>query len=223
MAFRILVIDVETTGLPKRRNAPVTEVDNWPHPVQIAWIYYKCAHAGHPGRILQKVSHIIYPASWTIPEDSARIHGITCEYALRHGVSLEYVITDLQRMALKSDAICCHNVMFDVPVLVSSGIRCGIPVSEQVISKKPTICTMEVGKSVCNIVREYKGKHGTFRKLKPPKLCELYRHLFHREFEGKFHDALEDCRCTVEIVDILMRLYRAKIIEHCPSLFCSRR
>ena len=33
-----LFFDTETTGLPKRWNAPVTEVDNWPRLVQLAWI-----------------------------------------------------------------------------------------------------------------------------------------------------------------------------------------
>ena len=32
-----LIFDTETTGLPKNWNAPVTDVDNWPRCVQIAW------------------------------------------------------------------------------------------------------------------------------------------------------------------------------------------
>ena len=35
-----LFFDTETTGLPKRWNAPVTDVDNWPRLVQLAWITY---------------------------------------------------------------------------------------------------------------------------------------------------------------------------------------
>ena len=33
-----LFFDTETTGLPRRWNAPVTDVDNWPRLVQLAWI-----------------------------------------------------------------------------------------------------------------------------------------------------------------------------------------
>ena len=32
-----LIFDTETTGLPKSWNAPITNTDNWPRCVQIAW------------------------------------------------------------------------------------------------------------------------------------------------------------------------------------------
>ncbi len=32
-----LIFDTETTGLPKRWDAPITDTDNWPRAVQIAW------------------------------------------------------------------------------------------------------------------------------------------------------------------------------------------
>jgi len=32
-----LIFDTETTGLPKSDNAPIEQLDNWPHVVQIAW------------------------------------------------------------------------------------------------------------------------------------------------------------------------------------------
>ena len=32
-----LIFDTETTGLPKKWNSPLTDFDNWPRAVQIAW------------------------------------------------------------------------------------------------------------------------------------------------------------------------------------------
>ena len=32
-----LIFDTETTGLPKKWNAPITDTDNWPRCVQLAW------------------------------------------------------------------------------------------------------------------------------------------------------------------------------------------
>ena len=32
-----LIFDTETTGLPKKWNAPVTDSDNWPRCIQLAW------------------------------------------------------------------------------------------------------------------------------------------------------------------------------------------
>jgi len=222
MAFRILVIDVETTGLPKKRGAPATDVENWPHPVQIAWVLFKCAYADRPGRILARRSHLIHPDGWMIPRESTEIHGIAHEQAVAEGLPLRTVMDEVQEMTSRADAVCCHNTAFDIPVLISAGIRSGIVAPEQVIPKKPTICTMEIGKQICCIIKEYTGKHGTFRKLKPPRLAELYEHIFGKEFVGRLHDASEDCRATVEILDVIMKKYVRLVRVHCPSLFLVR-
>ena len=222
MAFRILVIDVETTGLPKKRGAPATDVDNWPHPVQIAWILFKCSHAGHPGRILTRQSRLIHPDGWMIPREASDIHGIPHEMAVAEGLPLEEVMSEVQKVASSADAVCCHNTAFDIPVLISAAIRAGIAPADQAIPKKPTICTMEIGKQICGIIKEYTGKHGTFRKLKPPRLAELYLHMFGKEFVGRLHDASEDCRATVEILDVIMKKYVRLVRVHCPSLFLIR-
>jgi DNA polymerase-3 subunit epsilon len=40
-----LFFDTETTGLPKNWKAPVTDLENWPRMIQIAWIL--CDEAGN--------------------------------------------------------------------------------------------------------------------------------------------------------------------------------
>ena len=32
-----LIFDTETTGLPRSWSAPITDTDNWPRCIQIAW------------------------------------------------------------------------------------------------------------------------------------------------------------------------------------------
>ena len=32
-----LIFDTETTGLPKKWSAPLTDFDNWPRAIQVAW------------------------------------------------------------------------------------------------------------------------------------------------------------------------------------------
>ena len=39
-AMSYLFFDTETTGLPLRWNAPITDIANWPRLVQLAWIVY---------------------------------------------------------------------------------------------------------------------------------------------------------------------------------------
>ena len=53
-----LFFDTETTGLPKNWKAPVTDLENWPRMIQIAWIL--CDEAGNK---LDTQVHIIKPIS----------------------------------------------------------------------------------------------------------------------------------------------------------------
>jgi DNA polymerase III epsilon subunit-like protein len=219
MAHRVLIIDVETTGLPKKRYELPTNVDNWPYPVQIAWVLFKCSHAGRPGRILRKSSRLIKPDGWIVPAETTAIHGISHDTALQHGESLLTVMTEVQEVLHHTHAICCHNTAFDIPVLISASIRAGIQYDTLLVSQKPTICTMTIGTPICKLVREYTGKNGVYRRIKPPKLSEMYEYLFKRPFVGRLHDASEDCRATVEILDYLMIHYIRQVKSHCPSLF----
>ena len=60
-----LFFDTETTGLPKLWQAPVTDTDNWPRLVQIAWVLSDTA-----GKELAKQESIIKPEDFLIPEKS---------------------------------------------------------------------------------------------------------------------------------------------------------
>ena len=64
-----LVIDCETTGLPKDSRAPVTDAGNWPRVVQVAWIL--CDESGRP---IESTSCLVRPDGFTIPVDAQRIH-----------------------------------------------------------------------------------------------------------------------------------------------------
>jgi len=41
--FMYLFFDTETTGLPKNWKAPVTDLNNWPRLVQLAYLFYVCS------------------------------------------------------------------------------------------------------------------------------------------------------------------------------------
>lgn len=60
-----LFFDTETTGLPKRWNAPVTDLENWPRLVQLAWIMYD-----DRGNMLESRDVIVKPEGFTIPSGS---------------------------------------------------------------------------------------------------------------------------------------------------------
>ena len=67
-----LFFDTETTGLPKRYNAPMDDLDNWPRLVQVAWILFD-----EEGKEIVSNSYIVRPEGFIIPKESSLIHGIT--------------------------------------------------------------------------------------------------------------------------------------------------
>ena len=53
-------------------NAPLSDSDNWPRMVQIAWQVHD-----DDGNLIENQDYIIKPEGYDIPFNAARIHGIT--------------------------------------------------------------------------------------------------------------------------------------------------
>ena len=64
-----LIFDTETTGLPKKWNAPITDSDNWPRCVQLAWQLHDSK-----GALISDHSYLIKPENFNIPFESEQIH-----------------------------------------------------------------------------------------------------------------------------------------------------
>ena len=69
----------------------MTETDNWPRMVQLAWIM--CDEAGNR---LESRNAIVKPEGYTIPEEVSKLHGITTAMALKDGLPLQEVLEDLR-------------------------------------------------------------------------------------------------------------------------------
>lgn len=107
-----LFFDTETTGLPRNWKAPVTDLNNWPRMVQIAWILCDAK-----GNRIESDDYIIKPENFVIPQDASRVHGITTERAINEGESLENVLNNFNRLVGQSSFIVAHNVSFDEKIL----------------------------------------------------------------------------------------------------------
>ncbi|MBQ5688392.1 MAG: hypothetical protein IIV21_00365 [Bacteroidales bacterium] len=57
-----LIFDTETTGLPLDKNAPLTNFNNWPRMVQLAWQIHDAN-----GKFVKAENHIIKPEGYIIP------------------------------------------------------------------------------------------------------------------------------------------------------------
>ena len=85
-----IIFDTETTGLPKNFKAPITDTDNWPRCIQIAWQLHD-----EWGTLIESKDYLVKPDGFNIPYDAEQIHGISTELAEEQGV-VEESLSKLQ-------------------------------------------------------------------------------------------------------------------------------
>jgi DNA polymerase III epsilon subunit-like protein len=177
----ILFFDTETTGLPKNWKAPVTDLDNWPRLVQLAYLVYD-----FDGNLIHSCNEIVKPNGFTIPVDASNVHGITTDLANQRGIKIQDVFELFYFHIKRAKVIVAHNMAYDEKILGSELIRLGL---DNILDTKEKICTMESSVDLCKI----NGPYG----YKWPRLDELHRYLFQYDFTGA-HDALADIQATAK-------------------------
>ena len=176
-----LIFDTETTGLPKNFNAPVSDSDNWPRMVQLAWQLHDAN-----GKLITNKNYIVKPNGYDIPIGVSNIHGITTERALRDGHDLALVLTEFLTDLNNTVYNVGHNIDFDVKIVGAELFRLAI---ENNLEKIPVIDTMKSSIDFCAIAG---GKGGRF---KYPSLTDLHTKLFGKAFADA-HDAAFDVDAT---------------------------
>ena len=184
-----LFFDTETTGLPKNWKAPVTDLNNWPRLVQLAYLLYD-----HNGNKITGGDYIIKPEGFTIPLDASRIHGISTEKANRVGVPLINILEGFQDLINQAEYLVAHNMSFDEKIVGAEFLRNRMKNS---ITTKRKICTMLSTTNFCGI----NGYYG----LKWPRLSELHYKLFKTGFD-EAHNAAVDINATAKCFWELKRI-----------------
>jgi len=185
-----LIFDTETTGLPKRWDAPITDTNNWPRCVQIAWQLHD-----NMGKIIEHQDYLIKPEGYNIPYDAERIHGISTELALEQGIALQEVLEKFNIALSKTKFIVGQNLGFDINIMGCELHRMGI---DSPMGSMPVLdtCT-EVTASLLKLPG---GRGG---KFKLPTLTELHNYLFQVPF-AEAHNATADVeatsRCFLELI-----------------------
>src|SRR5690606_32986983 len=116
-----LIFDTETTGLPKRWDAPITDSDNWPRAIQIAWQLHD-----EMGRLIEHQDFLINPDGFDIPYDAERIHGISTELARAKGIEMDQALKIFEEALSRTKFIVGQNVGFDVNIMGAEFHRFGI-------------------------------------------------------------------------------------------------
>ncbi|WP_395053762.1 DNA polymerase III subunit alpha, partial [Flavobacterium sp.] len=186
-----LIFDTETTGLPKKWAAPISDTDNWPRCIQIAWQLHD-----KMGNLIEHQDYLVQPQGFNIPYDAERIHGISTELAQKDGIPLQEVLEKFNLALSKSKFIVGQNLGFDVNIMGCEFYRMGIQSS---MSSMPILdtCT-EVTASLLKLPG---GKGGRF---KLPTLTELHQHLFNQPF-AEAHNATADVEATTRCFFELLR------------------
>ena len=166
-----LIFDTETTGLPRNWKAPLSDSDNWPRCIQIAWQLHD-----EMGNVLEHQDYLVQPEGFNIPFDAEKIHGISTELAAAKGVTLEEMIAKFQEALAKTKFIVGQNVKFDLNIMGAEFLRLGM---ENPLPTMPLLdtCT-ETTAQMCQIPG---GRGG---KFKLPTLTELHKFLFDKPFGG---------------------------------------
>jgi DNA polymerase III subunit alpha len=202
-----LIFDTETTGLPRNWNAPLTDSDNWPRCIQIAWQLHDAM-----GNIIEHQDYLVQPEGFNIPFDAEKIHGISTELAQKEGISLIEVIEKFNESLSKTKFIVGQNLGFDLNIMGAEYHRLGI---ENPLPKFPVLdtCT-ETTAQLCQLPG---GRGG---KFKLPTLTELHEFLFRQPFT-EAHNATADVeattRCFLELVR--RQIFTAKELDVQPDYF----
>lgn len=196
--MKILFFDIESTGVPPNYKAPMSDVDNWPRIIQLAFLM-----ADETGQTLNHFASLIQPDLWEVPSKKFWIdNGFSTEKNKLEGRPMPFVLDHFISNYNTCNCIASHNLAFDYPILGAEMIR-----YKKYANKDPQrikICTMEAGMDLCKIPFGRDRRYWKSKKYKWPRLSELHRHLFGKDFEGA-HDALADVmavkNCFFEMVN----------------------
>ena len=173
-----MILDTETTGFPSSSNPQEIDKFNNARLIELGYILYDSDQ-----NEIKQYNSLIKPNGFLIT--NSFVHGITQQDALSKGRDISKVLADLVADLIKVNVIICHNINFDMNILLSEAYRANNHALITSIVTKSKICTMETGKK--------------FMKLnKLPKLVELYKLLNNGKEVSQDHRALADCVICAE-------------------------
>jgi DNA polymerase-3 subunit epsilon len=168
----LMVLDTETTGFPSSRNPQELDKFNNARLIELGYIIFD-----KTGKDIKKYDDLIKPNNFVIT--NTYVHGITHENAVKNGKNINQVLDQLTLDLKNVDGIICHNISFDMAIILSEAYRANKLELIKLINQKLHLCSMAIGKKF-------------MKNDKNPKLIELYKFLFNKDFIQD-HRALSDC------------------------------
>lgn len=191
-SMKYLIFDTETTGLPKNYNAPLSDSENWPRLVQLAWQIHN-----EKGALVENHNHIVRPEGFDIPYNATKVHGISTEKALKEGKPLEEVLALFSQSLREKPIIIGHNIEFDINIVGAEYYR--LQQDTEQLTQRIRIDTKDESTEFCALPG---GRGG---KFKWPTLSELHQKLFGVPFD-EAHNAAADVNATARCFFELIRI-----------------
>lgn len=172
----IMILDTETTGLPKQRpfNPSNLMAYDGARMIELGYIIYD-----NKGKEIKRFDKLIYHKRLSIK--NSFIHGITQEICRKKGDTIQQVLEEFQEDLKIVDTVICHNVNFDKNIILNEIFRSNMNELYVEFQNKNTLCTLEKTK-------ELYGKR--------TKLITWYNKLFPDEDIVQTHRALDDVEMT---------------------------
>lgn len=187
MKIKIVSFDFETTGIPNWKIP--SDSEEQPHIVELGAILADAS----TGKIHSKLSFIVKPDGWTIPQETIDVHGITNEMADEQGIPEKDVANHLLSLCEQSNFNrCCHNRTFDQRIFRIALKRYRPEMLDRWAEKDNFTCTMWGSKDLCKIPK----KSGKGYKL--PTLSEAHEILLGEPVYGA-HRAITDAEACLDI------------------------
>lgn len=186
-----LFYDTETTGLPLFKEP--SEHPDQPHIVQLA----ACLVDLETRELLESMDVIIRPDGWVIPDDVAKIHGITTERALDEGIPEKTAVAQFMCMWGGYLRI-AHNEQFDARILRIALMRFEGEAVADNWKAGQSECTAKLATPIVKCPPTEKMIKAGFNKYKTASLGEAYRHFMGSDFENA-HSAMADVRACMDV------------------------
>ena len=178
--MKAFVFDTETTGFTVKG----WTIEEQPYIVQFAWMLWNVSKENWFEEI-ERIEFLVKPRI-SIPFSSSQVHWIYDEH-VKEAPFLEEVVDKFLKFLNTSDVVVWHNVEFDEEIIRNELHRLWRKWDYQPLK---TICTMRSSTEYCQL--QWRGF-----SFKPPKLQELYKHLFGERFEWA-HNAMVDVESTAK-------------------------
>ena len=201
--MKIMIYDTETTGLPIWGSP--SERPDQPHLCQFTALICD----GTPAQEIEYVDMLIRPDGWTIPDEVAKLHGITTERALADGLPERAAVAEYLRLTAQADIVCAYGISFDERIMRIAMLRSGMTKAtcDTLANGLKTHCVMKQATPLCKLPPTDKMMAAGRKTFKTPNLAEAVNALLGESMEDA-HDARVDLFYTSRLY-FLMNPVRA--------------